>query len=625
MELRKQIYFDTIKYICPPTHDINDITFKVSGILNVCLIEYRIMDEIEHVLNALLHVYNSDEIGLTIVCGSQNEDYIRDKFNHWNNLRIINTGHANMTRHSYSALLKSPSFWEQFTMWSHVLVYQTDALILRKIDEEYFDFDYIGAPWKDIHKWAGKNKPTYNGGNGGFSLRRVLAMIQSCECNRNLSHDEISVVNEDGFFCSNDTLNFAPENSNIHKQFSIEEIFYENPVGCHQLYRYITDNEFYTIINIIKQRFHKQSSTLIFTLFGGINGVGFYNQIFSLELAIFMSNFFKRELHLIINKPLAALGVGNWNLGTIFDYIENISHLLPYGFKIIKSDYLEDLYNNIYTVNCEKYISSCYYVEDSFRTDEYSKDVLEFANGRTDISNELDCLFDYSKQYVLFDKSNASRIYYNFYISKEKYILMNYISENIKLKKIILNCVDVIKLPRKFISLHIRFGDIGRGNFINPRRIINNITNWMSLHNTNNHPLIIMCDHPKHPVIKILDMKYNVLMSHNLINNDKIKQLYKNPAIAMFLIEKTICERADIFIGTATSTVSVHINYNNYLNYKPYYHYNDCYGNVEDNFDKQMLKFIKVNPEKKWTWGKYNYIEGHPLSWTLFFNDNIYR
>ena len=81
MELRKQIYFDTIKYICPPTHDINDITFKVSGILNVCLIEYRIMDEIEHVLNALLHVYNSDEIGLTIVCGSQNEDYIRDKFN----------------------------------------------------------------------------------------------------------------------------------------------------------------------------------------------------------------------------------------------------------------------------------------------------------------------------------------------------------------------------------------------------------------------------------------------------------------------------------------------------------------------------------------------------------------
>ena len=50
---------------------------------------------------------------------------------------------------------------------------------------------------------------------------------------------------------------------------------------------------------------NKSNGILIFNLFGGIgkvNGVGYYNQLFSLELAIFMSNYFKRELHLLISK-----------------------------------------------------------------------------------------------------------------------------------------------------------------------------------------------------------------------------------------------------------------------------------------------------------------------------------
>ena len=39
-------------------------------------------------------------------------------------------------------MLKQPKFWENFLNWSHILIYQTDALILRKIDDIYFNYNF---------------------------------------------------------------------------------------------------------------------------------------------------------------------------------------------------------------------------------------------------------------------------------------------------------------------------------------------------------------------------------------------------------------------------------------------------------------------------------------------------
>ena len=55
--------------------------FNTKGRLIICLIEYRVMDEIHYVINAMLRVYKSNEIGFSIVYGTANKDFIEKKYN----------------------------------------------------------------------------------------------------------------------------------------------------------------------------------------------------------------------------------------------------------------------------------------------------------------------------------------------------------------------------------------------------------------------------------------------------------------------------------------------------------------------------------------------------------------
>ena len=234
--------------------------FNLSGKLIIALIEYRIKDEIEYVINAVLRVYKPIEIGLVIVHGTKNSDYVNNKFSKWKNIKLINTGHDNLNRGTYSALLKQPTFWEYFNNWSHVLIYQIDALLIRKIDDIYFDYDYMGAPWKKLNGWC-----KYNGGNGGFSLRRVKSMIECCEQFRNIEFNKMPQNNEDGFFCKQDNLLFLPEKTKIQESFAMETIKNESPIGVHQLFWYfypltkdVETNEF---LNYIKDNLYFNKPT----------------------------------------------------------------------------------------------------------------------------------------------------------------------------------------------------------------------------------------------------------------------------------------------------------------------------------------------------------------------------
>ena len=75
----------------------------------------------------------------------------------------------------YNSLMRSRGFYAKFAAFTHVLIAQTDTLVLSN-DLEYWcqqDFAYIGAPW-----FVGGSHPRQpleflGVGNGGFSLRRV--------------------------------------------------------------------------------------------------------------------------------------------------------------------------------------------------------------------------------------------------------------------------------------------------------------------------------------------------------------------------------------------------------------------------------------------------------------------
>ena len=98
------------------------------------------MKEIKYVIYALLSVYEPHEIGLAFVYGKLNKKYIEDTFKDFKNIQLIEYEYENINRGIYSAILKTPEFYENFLNWSHLLIYQTDALLLRKVDNIYFNY-----------------------------------------------------------------------------------------------------------------------------------------------------------------------------------------------------------------------------------------------------------------------------------------------------------------------------------------------------------------------------------------------------------------------------------------------------------------------------------------------------
>ena len=844
--------YRTVLKSIPPPDEKNPPEFNTGGKLIVALVEYRMMDEIEWVINALLRVYDKpQEIGFAIVHGTTNTEFLNKKYGSWKNIMLVNTGHDNLNRGTYSALLKTPQLWENFKSWSHVLIYQTDACIMRRIDDIYFDYDYIGSPWGKDNQWT-----TYNAGNGGFSLRRVSSMIESCESNRNIPFEKIHRGNEDGFFCCQSKFKYPPINSKIHKAFAVEKVKYPKPVGCHQVYynwsntneewkaflKYMEDTLIYKkdekqniktieqaeqffdckMINEIEVEKKKDlknnkpiskpvdtnssntvlsSPTISWTELGEIEkykyrigpfttylnqkdknnwnttcdydydilfcrsddpksvvkeyhiekrhdacvhkrkpgvkyfddknyvylvfypgfesggrsgsdvhapwgnhfnkccelpknggvilrcakdpnlserlreeenireierlkneqkmrgpeaqqrmiehyklshldeninilvydlfcGVGYYNQLFSLELGVYLAN--KSNRHLVINMrhPLVACGKPDRSYGPLTDYLgKDFEEFLPHGYSLRK--YGESMTTFANEINFSAKMSNIVFVDEVLNTAQNSMKINEFAHYRQVISdNKLSPLFDNTARLVSFTGSNASRFFTNFFTVKENYELMSKIALSLNTYcPVILDVLEDVrkKITSEFIAVHLRFGDwhkkISQITGTNGN-LIDNISNWLELNNKETLPLYVMTDRKDNPFFDDMKKKYDIVFLDELITNEhkrKLGTVFKNTVVAEFIVQKIICEGAKWFIGSQGSTVTTHIQYNNYINKKDY----ELHGYIKTtNYDGRTLKFI-INDNKNYTWTKKNYIAGHPVSWSMFFEDNI--
>lgn len=85
---------------------------------------------------------------------------------------------------SYSRLLLSTEFYNEFLEYKYILIYQLDCLVFSNQLEffKYLEIDYIGAPW-----FRDENDPIKGFsrvGNGGFSLRRVSAFMNVLKSQR---------------------------------------------------------------------------------------------------------------------------------------------------------------------------------------------------------------------------------------------------------------------------------------------------------------------------------------------------------------------------------------------------------------------------------------------------------
>jgi hypothetical protein len=84
-------------------------------------------------------------------------------------------------RGTYSRLMMSPKFYEAFSSYEYVLVYQLDCLVFADELEGWCarGYDYVGAPWTRRDE---QGRPYFTGvGNGGLSLRRVPTFLRALE------------------------------------------------------------------------------------------------------------------------------------------------------------------------------------------------------------------------------------------------------------------------------------------------------------------------------------------------------------------------------------------------------------------------------------------------------------
>lgn len=144
---------------------------------------------------------------------------------------------------TYNELCKRDEFYEAFSGYEFMLVYQLDCWIFEdRLD--YFmslGYDYIGAPWFKVDTVQNKITLTQCG-NGGFSLRRIGKFIEVCQTKR----DEIlnSDDPEDVFFSTKcgDLLKISPIKVGYDFSFEVgpSALFKLNgnklPMGCHKPY-----------------------------------------------------------------------------------------------------------------------------------------------------------------------------------------------------------------------------------------------------------------------------------------------------------------------------------------------------------------------------------------------------
>jgi hypothetical protein len=143
----------------------------------------------------------------------------------------------------YNKLLTSFEFWNVIEE-ENILIFQHDSMLLRKGIEEFYQYDYVGAPWKFCN----------HGGNGGLSFRHrssMIAVINGMEM-QGQKYNQSMHGNEDVFFCNKLNVYAGLPDREACYQFSCESIFKLGTLGYHAIDKYLSKEQCEQIRNQYK-------------------------------------------------------------------------------------------------------------------------------------------------------------------------------------------------------------------------------------------------------------------------------------------------------------------------------------------------------------------------------------
>jgi len=203
----------------PPVHKRVWVNSSQPHRLALAIIEPRRHPLFHRVIWSFSHVYGGNpNTSLWIFHGSENELLLRDIISPaggWQGTNFVNLAVHNLNGRNYSNIMYKQTFWDHLMSAEYVLVFQTDSAIFGPVPDEYFRYDYVGAPWN----WNVCHKGNCSRvGNGGLSLRNV-AQQRALAAERDWIEDQ----NEDIYFAIR-TQNRAP--IDVAMRFAVESIFY---------------------------------------------------------------------------------------------------------------------------------------------------------------------------------------------------------------------------------------------------------------------------------------------------------------------------------------------------------------------------------------------------------------
>lgn len=353
------------------------------------------------------------------------------------------------------------------------------------------------------------------------------------------------------------------------------------------------------------------SNILIYELF---SGVGYYNQLFSLETGIYLAKLTKRKLILVIKFPLCHKGSCNFDYGNILNFLNTeYKNHLQYGFEVFYNHQRINGIENEKIIDMplkNKFSRVVFIDKDLDQSREHISKINQFLQGREKYILDLEDSF-WKNKVIRIYQSNASRCFYNFYTTKKNYELMSQICYSLsKYNDEINNNFNLLNLPGKYISVHFRFGDLRHSSAkinANCDGNYNKFVQKMKIINKDKTiPIYVMTDRKDSEFLQyFVNEKYHIIYTDDLVKNCKSK--YKLQDVFQFLIEKKICENADYFIGYEGSTVSNHIQYVRCINNLQYTSYTN----------RNILRKDNICG-----W-KLNNIYGPGIGWKVFFDDNI--
>jgi hypothetical protein len=363
---------------------------------------------------------------------------------------------------------------------------------------------------------------------------------------------------------------------------------------------------------------------LVYELF---SGVGFCNQLFSLETAIYLANISNRKLILLIRNPLCHCGRSSWDYGTFMDFFNNdYKAFLPHGIEVcygIIPDHYTQLLND--TEKTNKLLFGNKFSQIGFvDKDIYYLQNSDVTNNNTTINTFLHgrnlVVFDISTwthEYIYITESNASRCFYNFLTSTTNYQLMSNICESLTHLHETFYCIfNQLICPDNYIGIHFRFGDARLSTSVVNSRCNDNIQHVLEIiekYKECNNEIVIMSDRKDTLYLANINntIDSNITYTEDIIESIDLNKYFPNitdHSVVQFLLQKYICEKANVFIGYEGSTVSNYIQYVNYIKHKQYQHYTN--KNIANN---------KAN----YSW-VINGLHGGGIGWKLFFPDNIF-